>query len=100
MSQKQQVFSRQACWIHAAVVRHRQCAAVSCHNLLAKLQTHKLVDLQGLNNTSHLFMIREGANQYILVLSKSSRHAWSDFYCFNLGLIGKITVFLLSYLDL
>lgn len=63
MSQKQQVFSRQACWIHAAVVRHRQCAAVSCHHLLAKLQTHKLVDFQGLNDTSHLF--RSGSEKVL-----------------------------------
>lgn len=48
--QKQQVFSRQACRVHAAAVRRRRRqAAVSCHGLLAKRQTHKLVDLYGLN---------------------------------------------------
>lgn len=113
MRQKQQVFSRQACRAHAAAARRRRQAAVSCHGLLAKRQTHKLVDLYGLNKE-----IARAQNQrkgwpvptstywyYGKVPKNTLNKVWFLYHYvthvnwFNLGLIGWFTLYV-PHLDL
>lgn len=47
-----QAYSREANGAHAAVGHRSRHVGVSDHSLLTELQTHKLIDLQGLNKDS------------------------------------------------